>query len=268
MSNNVILTEPADRRKRFDESHNKRLKYLMKENTQLKDQVKDLQNLLQLNREALQVMSQINSGKGKEHRFSEISKSGQETYSTMISRGDDIPVENPLRGSLVSLLMQENKKLAERLDQVIEERNTAQNRAYLNERIIQQNLEFEEEMALEYKEKIENLKVNIRTKEYILHEMECLRMVPASNSEIDSRTYILYKEVAAPFKAVNTLLHDKKMLENELVEERVANSKIRKDYKALFDKATVGQDYSVLGYRTSKTEVCSRNKARGPNFDV
>jgi hypothetical protein len=240
MSNNVILTEPADRRKRVDESNSKRMKYLAKENTQLKEQNKDLKNLIQLNREALQVMTQISNNKGtKEQRYSEISKLGQETYSTMISKGDDTTYDNPLKGTLVSLLIQENKKLAEKLDEVIEERNIAQNRAYLHERIIQQNIEYEEEMTMEYKEKIENLKMNIRTKEYILHELECLRMVPASEEEVDSKTYMIFKEITAPYKLVTSLTNEKKSLENELVDERVANSKIRKDYKSLFDKATV-----------------------------
>lgn len=240
MSNNVILTEPADRRKRVDESNSKRMRYLVKENTQLKEQIKDLKNLVQLNREALQVMTQISNTKStKEQRYSDISKIGQETYSTMISKGEETSYDNPLKGTLVTMLIQENKKLADKLDQVIEERNMAQNRAYLNERIIQQNIEFEEELTMEYKEKIENLKMNIRTKEYILHELECLRMVPASQEELDSKTYMIFKEVIAPYKLVTSLTNEKKTLENELVEERVANSKIRKDYKGLFDKATV-----------------------------
>lgn len=240
MSNNVILTEPVDRRKRVDESNNKRMRYLAKENTQLKEQIKDLKNLVQLNREALQVVTQISNNKvPKEQRYSDISKIGQETYSTMISKGEETSYDNPLKGTLVSLLIQENKKLAEKLDQVIEERNTAQNKAYLNERIIQQNIEFEEEMTMEYKEKIENLKMNIRTKEYILHEFECLRMIPASKDELDTKTYFIFKEVTAPYKLVTSLTNEKKSLENELVEERVANSKIRKDYKSLYDKATV-----------------------------
>jgi hypothetical protein len=240
MSNNVILTEPADRRKRVDETNSKRMRYLIKENTQLKEQVKDLKNLVQLNRDALQVMTQISSNKpSKEQRYSDISKIGQETYSTMISKGEETTYDSPLKGTLITTLIQENKKLADKLDQVIEERNTAQNKAYLNERIIQQNIEFEEEMTMEYKEKIENLKMNIRTKEYILHELECLRMIPATEEECDSKTYMIFKEVTAPYKLVTSLTNEKKSLENELIEERVANSKIRKDFKNLFDKATV-----------------------------
>lgn len=246
MSNNVILTEPTDRIRRADESNSKRMRYLVKDNTQLKEQVKDLKNLVELNRQALQVMTQMSATKSKDQRYSDMSKVGQETYSTVISRGDDFPGENPLKGQLVNLLIQENKKLAEKLDQMIEERNTAQNRAYLNERIIQQNIEFEEEMTHEYKEKIEYLKMNIRTKEYILHELECLRMIPASTDEVDSKTYMVFREISAPFKTVGSLTNEKKMLENELIDERVANSKVRKDYKSLFDKASVCSTYSSI----------------------
>lgn len=247
MSNNVILTEPTDRLRRADESNSKRMRYLVKENMQLKEQNKDLKNLVELNRQALQVMTQMSNSKSKDQRYSDMSKVGQETYSTVISRGDDFPGDNPLKGQLVNLLVQENKKLADKLEQMIEARNTAQNRAYLNERIIQQNIEFEEEMTMEYKEKIEHLKMNIRTKEYILHELECLRMIPAPTDSLDSKTYLIFKEVAAPFKTINLLTNEKKQLENELIEERVANSKIRKDYKSLFDKATVSDsDVSIL----------------------
>jgi hypothetical protein len=243
MSNNVILTEPSDKRRRVDESNVKRMKYLLKENSQLKEQVKDLKNLIDLNRDALQCMTQLTTPKGKDSRYSEMVKiSHQDTYSTAISRdrgNEEMVVDGSLRGSLVNTLIQENKKLAAKLDAVIEERNMAQNRCYLNERIIQQNIEFEEEIVMEYKDKIENLKMNIRTKEYILHEFECLRMIPAEDSEIDSKTYMIFKEIVAPYKLVNTVTNEKKALENELIEERIANSKVRKDYKGLFDKSVV-----------------------------
>ena len=262
MSMNAILTEPNEKKKRIDESNYKRVKYLIKENTQLKEQVKDLSSLLELNRDALQCMATIPNMKGKEQRYSDGARTAQETYSTVISRDrHEEATAADLSGKsnigLVNLLVQENKKLADQLHRVIEERNTAQNRSYLSERIIQQNMEFEDEIVKEYREKIEGLKMNIRTKEYILHEFECLRLVPSDQNSLDSKTYFIFKEVVAPYKLVNSISNEKKLIENELVEERIANSKIRKDFKTLFDKATVLCDNLVPRSGAQKIEVSS-----------
>jgi hypothetical protein len=193
-------------------------------------------------------------GKGKEQRYSTAGTNAQETHWTLLSRetrNEEQLADAFGKNSLVNILIQENKKLAEKLDLVIEERNMAQNRAYLNERIIQQNIEFEEEIVKEYKEKIDSLKMNIRTKEYILHEFECLRLVPADQQQEDPKNFFIFKEVTAPYKLVNSITNEKKAIENELVEERVANSKIRKDYKTLYDKASVGDAHGSTWQQSS-----------------
>lgn len=265
MNFEAILTEPTEKRKRLEEASGKRMRYLIKENAQLKEQVKDLNTLLALNRDALQCMTQ-SSGvptKGKEQRYSTAGTNAQETHWTVLSREtrNDEQLSEPFgKSSLVNILIQENKKLAEKLDLVIEERNTAQNRAYLNERIIQQNIEFEEEIVKEYKEKIDSLKMNIRTKEYILHEFECLRLVPAEQQPED-KSFFIFKEVTAPYKLVNSITNEKKTVENELVEERVANSKIRKDYKTLFDKASVLLAHLVPRCRAQQAQNAPRGQA-------
>lgn len=51
--------------------------------------------------------------------------------------------------------------LAESLEARTIERNEAQNKAFLCERIIEQNTEFETEVVEEYEEKLEKLKTNI-----------------------------------------------------------------------------------------------------------
>ena len=265
MNFDAILTEPSEKRKRLEEANGKRMKYLIKENTQLKEQVKDLGSLLELNRDALQCMTQNSNAppKGKEQRYSTAGRNAQETHSTVLSRETrhEEQLADPFgKNSLVNILIQENKKLAEKLDRVIEERNMAQNRAYLNERIIQQNIEFEDEIVKEYKEKIDSLKMNIRTKEYILHEFECLRLVPADQKQEDPKSFFIFKEVTAPYKLVNSITNEKKVVENELVEERVANSKIRKDYRTLYDKASVsGRNRSIWQLNSTNSRRFSRS---------
>src|SRR3990167_6205828 len=89
---NPILTEPNDKRRRNDESNVKRMKYLIKENNQLKEQVKDLKALLDLNRDALTCMTttskELNSATAsKDGTFRDYPKGfHQETFSTLISR--------------------------------------------------------------------------------------------------------------------------------------------------------------------------------------
>lgn len=257
---NPILTEPNDKRKRHDESNAKRMKYLIKENSQLKEQVKDLKTLIDLNRDALQCMTIGNRDKNseatsKDGTFRDYPKGfHQETFSTLISRdqkgahdewtgqdGSNPSKHLPISAqTLVNSLIQENRKLAQMFELVIEERNTAQNKAYLNERIIQQNIEFEDEIVSEFKDKIEDLKMNIKTKEFILHEFECQRLIPAADEDKnDPKTFYIFKEVVTPMKVVRAANDEKKMVEEELIEERMANSKIRKDYKAVYDKAEV-----------------------------
>ena len=79
---------------------------------------------------------------------------------------------------LIFKLMEENEKLARFLEKTINERNMAQNRALINEQIVEQNTQFEEEIVKEYEDKIENLQCQLKTKENIIHELEILKSIP------------------------------------------------------------------------------------------
>jgi hypothetical protein len=264
MNSNIILTEPNQDKRRSDETNNKRLKYLIKENTQLKEQIKDLKSMLEINRETLSCMTQSSTVKKSSNGLSFLKKGHQDTFSTNISRGnggEDYQGEDKGRMELVNALINENRLLALSLDRAIEERNTAQNKLYLNERIVQQNLEFEEEMVKDYNEKIENLKTSIKTKECILHEFECLRMIPA-DSELEPNVYLIYKEVTAPNKLINSVINERKHIETELIEERMANSKIRKHYKNLLTQANVSYYSLVHKDRVVKAQKHSPIKVR------
>jgi len=177
-----VLTEPGYcRSERDKQSISKKMKFLMRENSQLKEQIDDLKKLLKLNKEALIIAM------GPKASTPINSKQKQET-------------------TLVSKLLEENKHLARQLEICIKERNDAQNKIYISDRIIQQNIQFEDELASEYESQIENLKANNKTKDFVLHEMEALRMIP-SGGRLDRPTYIVYREVNLLDNVIRSTIH-------------------------------------------------------------
>lgn len=166
----------------------------MRENKQLKEQCGDLENLLSLNKQALVVATMPQQTKAV--RGSQTMRFGKKN-NPFLGGKEDTQINR--KNELISRLLSENKLLAESLEARTNERNEAQNKVFLCERIIEQNNEFETEIVEDYEDKLEKMKMNIRTKEYVLHEMEILRSLPQERANLDPQTYVIYKEVSFQF---------------------------------------------------------------------
>lgn len=183
----------------------KKIKFLLRQQKQLKEQVEDLKNLNQINKQALIIS---------------LSPPEDCTQNQRLSAEK--------QRQMMTLILKENKKLAAELEIRIKERNMAQNKAYMSQRIISQNMEFEQELSKEYQEKIEKLMEHIRTKDFVLHEMEALKMIPAS-APLDSKTYIVYREIHTPYNLMNKLNNEIEELKNMLHASRMEVGCIKSD---------------------------------------
>ncbi|KAM3146660.1 hypothetical protein pb186bvf_001190 [Paramecium bursaria] len=158
--------------------------YLKQENSQLHDQVKELQQLITLNRQALKIL----------------------TPNTQ---------DDQHKGLLMVLrsLQEENQCLQKQNDRLVAERNEAQNQVLIYQQITEEIQRHEKELVLQLESKIFNLQSNLQKAEIQISKLEQLK------PEYDEVAGIVikYRDVIEP-DVINLRMHNEiSMLNEQLV---------------------------------------------------
>ena len=201
---NYIVTESNDAS--IASRNATKMKYLLKENRHLKEQIKDYQNLVTLNKETLKVATGCSNCKGNAQQTTPKTQNSLETATSnkrnLKKSLNNFLIDNNLEDNLcsqsyrqVEKLMEENDKLAKFLEKTINERNQLQYTALIYEQIVEQNSQFEEENFREYEEKVETKKIQQKTMENIIHELEILKSIPLDLGDVEPDTYIIFRDV-------------------------------------------------------------------------
>lgn len=210
MYNNNIITETNEAG--IASRNATKMKYLLKENKQLKEQIKDYQSLVTLNKQTLKVALGKDSSEKELPSPLTQQSNGMETYKSSNTFDEESK-------KLILKLCDENEKLAKFLEKTINERNTSQYTALIYEQIVEQNSQFEEEMAKEYEDKLENKQTQLKTKENIIHELEILKSIPLDMGDVDPDTYIIFRDIISPHNQLLKLQNRSDKLEKRVSEE-------------------------------------------------
>ncbi|CAD8154969.1 unnamed protein product [Paramecium pentaurelia] len=181
-------------------SHQELIDYLKQENKQLNDQLKELNNLLQLNKKALKIMTPQNNDE-----------------------------QNKALLMVLKNLQEENAKLNSQIEKLIIERNQAQNQVLINQQITEEAQRHEKELIVSLQNKITTLQNNLSKAESQLCKLEFLK------PEFDEQSGILikYKQIT-DINKINKEFHDKIEILNELLILQIKkNKKIEAEKKQL-----------------------------------
>ncbi|CAK94899.1 unnamed protein product (macronuclear) [Paramecium tetraurelia] len=173
--------------------HTELIDYLKQENKQLTEQLNELKGLLQLNKKALRIMTPQHNDE-----------------------------QNKALLMVMKNLQEENAKLHNQIDKLIEERNQAQNQVLINQQITEEAQRHEKELILSLQNKILTLQNNLNKAEQQLSKMEQLK------PEYDEISGILikYKEICEPDKITIKLHNQIEMLKAELIDQLRKNKLI------------------------------------------
>ncbi|CAD8070341.1 unnamed protein product [Paramecium primaurelia] len=180
--------------------HTELIDYLKQENKQLTEQMNELKGLLQLNKKALRIMTPQNNDE-------------QNRALLMVMKN----------------LQEENAKLHNQIDKLIEERNQAQNQVLINQQITEEAQRHEKELILSLQNKIQTLQNNLNKTEQQLSKMEQLK---PEYDEI-SGIVIKYKEICEPDKIAIKFHNQIEMLTYQLVEQIKKNKVIEAEKQKL-----------------------------------
>ncbi|CAK93218.1 unnamed protein product (macronuclear) [Paramecium tetraurelia] len=172
-------------------SHQELIDYLKQENKQLTDQLKELNNLLQLNKKALKIMTPQNNEE-----------------------------QNKALLMVLKNLQEENAKLNSQIEKLINERNQAQNQVLINQQITEEAQRHEKELIVSLQNKITTLQNNLSKAESQLCKLEFLK------PEFDEQSGILikYKQITDTNK-INKEFHDQIETLNDLLILQIKKNK-------------------------------------------
>ncbi|CAK86985.1 unnamed protein product (macronuclear) [Paramecium tetraurelia] len=166
--------------------HTELIDYLKQENKQLTEQLNELKGLLQLNKKALRIMTPQNNDE-----------------------------QNKALLMVMKNLQEENAKLHNQIDKLIEERNQAQNQVLINQQITEEAQRHEKELILSLQNKIQTLQNNLNKAEQQLSKMEQLK---PEYDEI-SGIVIKYKEICEPDKIAIKFHNQIELLTSQLIQQ-------------------------------------------------
>ncbi|CAD8148702.1 unnamed protein product [Paramecium octaurelia] len=181
-------------------SHQELIDYLKQENKQLTDQLKELNNLLQLNKKALKIMTPQNNEE-----------------------------QNKALLMVLKNIQEENAKLNSQIEKLINERNQAQNQVLINQQITEEAQRHEKELIVSLQNKITTLQNNLSKAESQLCKLELLK------PEFDEQSGILikYKQITDTNK-INKEFHDQiETLNDLLILQIKKNKKIEAEKRQL-----------------------------------
>ncbi|CAD8168058.1 unnamed protein product [Paramecium octaurelia] len=180
--------------------HTELIDYLKQENKQLTEQLNELKGLLQLNKKALRIMTPQNNDE-----------------------------QNKALLMVMKNLQEENAKLHNQIDKLIEERNQAQNQVLINQQITEEAQRHEKELILSLQNKIQTLQNNLNKSEQQLSKMEQLK---PEYDEI-SGIVIKYKEICEPDKIAIKFHNQIEMLTSQLIQQIKKNKLIETEKQKL-----------------------------------
>ncbi|CAD8177971.1 unnamed protein product [Paramecium pentaurelia] len=180
--------------------HTELIDYLKQENKQLTEQLNELKGLLQLNKKALRIMTPQNNDE-----------------------------QNKAILMVLKNLQEENAKLHNQIDKLIEERNQAQNQVLINQQITEEAQRHEKELILSLQNKIQTLQNNLNKAEQQLSKMEQLK---PEYDEI-SGIVIKYKEICEPDKIAIKFHNQIEMLTSQLIQQIKKNKIIEAEKQKL-----------------------------------
>ncbi|CAD8089345.1 unnamed protein product [Paramecium sonneborni] len=171
--------------------HQELIDYLKQENKQLTEQLRELNNLLLLNKKALKIMTPQNN---------------EESNKALLM--------------VLKNLQEENAKLNSQIEKLIYERNQAQNQVLINQQITEEAQRHEKELILSLQNKITSLLNNLNKAESQLSKLEFLK------PEFDESSGILikYKQIT-DINKIKKEFHDQIEILNELLILQIKKNK-------------------------------------------
>ena len=179
MNNNILKNTPDKKR---NIKNGTKIRYLQNELNQMKKYNEDLKIIVNLNKQAIGIaMADQIQG------FNENKDQNKNNCSTTISNNTHFS-ENK---RIIDFLLEENKVLQKNVDKLIEEREEAQLKSLIHQQIAEELKIHEEELQIEYEEKIYDFRKHNLEKEYIIQDLE----KKISLQVLDNDCLIKYKEV-------------------------------------------------------------------------
>jgi hypothetical protein len=193
MDDFIFQTEPLEYQ---NTRQSTKITLLQNEVAQLQDHIKDLENMLQINRGALKIslMPHLQNN----HVESKVKPQNNDTTSPT--------TENSTRenGKNVSLhteqLYEDNTKLFNQICRLTKERNLAQSKALISEQICEEAQRHESEAVKEMEDKINELRKLLQDKEFTIQELEKVKPITEQEGII-----IKYKEIPNPVEQTTKL---------------------------------------------------------------
>ncbi|CAD8182863.1 unnamed protein product [Paramecium octaurelia] len=172
------------------------LDYLKQENQQLQEQVRELQGLLQLNKQALKVL---------------MPTTNDEQHKGLLT--------------VMKNLQEENETLQITIEKLVKERNEAQSDQLINQQITEQVQRQEKELIASLQQKMQGMQENLRFAENKLAKMEELK---PEYDEV-AGVVIKFKEVCNPDLICLKMHNEIQMLNEQLLIEQKQKQKLIKE---------------------------------------
>ncbi|CAD8134770.1 unnamed protein product [Paramecium octaurelia] len=179
-----------------------KIQYLLEENKQLSEQLKDMEKALKLNKEVLRLTLEQN-----------LNNSNNSTNSS----------EQIQTIQLQMKLHEENEMLRNQMAKLTEERNIAQNKVLLSQQISEENQAFYKDLIVELEEKLGELRRCIQDKEYTIQDIEKNRGLSDNGQMVKIREIVtpheqslrLHEELESTRQILNKLSQESQNLQEQ-----------------------------------------------------
>jgi len=195
MTEFILQTDPLE----FQNSRQStKIMFLQQEVHQLQDHIKDLENIVRINKEVLKIAT---GPQGQASTKSQAVGSQNDNTNNTIDTSSNSLSYKSLQ-NLVEHLQEENSRLLDIIEKVKKERNIAQSKALISEQICEEAQRHELETVAELEEKISDLRKLLQDKEYAIQELEKIKAIPEQEGVV-----VKFREVLNPTEQ-NLKLHN------------------------------------------------------------